>query len=197
MLKVTPKGTYVSGKVLYPPKLNRPYIFDEQLQRSRPAEESELAQASYEIKIIIEDEHAKKLEKEALRVFGEKYEKKKPKNMPVQYNDEADQWVFKANIRGAYGLDVIEPIPVFDSGGAKVSSDLKIGVGSDVVVKAGMFAYSTGAVSGVTCRLRAVQIRHLVEADEDHGFDVLEGGFTMGDKSDATTSDDLDDDIPF
>ena len=197
MLKFTPKGAYVSGKVLYPPKLDKPYIFDEQLQRSRPAEQSELAQASYEIKIIVEDGYAKKIEQESLRIFNEKYEKKKPKNMPVQYNEEADQWVFKANIRGAYGTETIDPIAVFDSGGAKVSSDLKIGVGSDVVVRAGMFAYSTGAVSGVTCRLRAVQIRHLVHSDEDHGFDVLEGGFTVSDKSDATTSDDLDDDIPF
>lgn len=196
MLKVTPKGTYISGKVLYPPKLEKPYIFDEQLQRSRPAEESELAQASYEIKVIVENSDAKHLERECLRVFDEKYPKKKPKNMPVQYNDEADQWVFKANIRGAYGLDVIEPISLYDSKGKKLESNLKIGVGSEVIVRAGMFAYNTGAVSGVTCRLRGVQIKELIEADEDHGFDVIDDGFTMKDQADVG-QDELDSDIPF
>lgn len=196
MLKLTPKGTFISGKVLYPPKLDRPYIYDESLVRSRPAEESELAQASYEIMIIVDEDDAKQLEKQCLRVFSEKYERKKPKNLPVQYNDEADQWVFKAKIRGAYGVEPVDPIALVDSTGKKVDSKIRVGVGSEVVVKSSMFAYNTGAVSGVACRLRGVQIKHLVESDEDHGFDVIDGGYTMSDRPNEA-EDDFDSDIPF
>lgn len=196
MLKFTPKGTFISGKVLYPPKLETPYIYDNSLQRSRPAQESELTDAHYEIMIIVDEDDAKQLEKQCLRAFGEKYPKKKANNMPLIYNDEADQWVFKSKIRGAYGAELVPPIQVVDSKGKKVDSSLRIGVGSEVIVKSGLVAYVSGSNQGVTCRLRGVQIKQLVEADEDHGFDVLDDGYTMTDQS-HETNDELDDDIPF
>ena len=201
MLRVTPKGTYVPGKVLYPPKLDRPFIFDEGLMRSRPADQSEYSNASYEINIIVENDVAKQLEAEMLKLFNEKFEKKKPKNLPIQYNDEADQWVFKAKIRGEYRGDIIPPIQLRDSQRKLLQDRVQIGVGSQVVVKVNPIAYATGAVSGVTARLKVVQIIKLVEDDEDHGFDVVDDGFIAATNSmvenKTVSDDDFDSDIPF
>jgi len=191
-VKITAKSVFVSGTAKYPPKLARPYLFDEKLNRSRPANPGEEGDARYELVLTITDEDAKAIEAAAVNVFQTKYgPKKSPNNLPTHYDLDDKQWQIKSTIRGAFGDEKVDPIAAIDSKKNPIEDVGMIGTGSKMVLKCGLVAYNTGSVNGVTARLRVVQVLELSENSADlDGFEEVDGYVAPDDNK-------LEDDIPF
>lgn len=198
-VKITPRAIFVEGTAKYPPKLDRPHLFDEKLNRSRPANNGEEGDARYELVLNITEDDAKAIEAECVKIFQGKYgPKKSPNNLPTHYDLDDKQWHIKSTIRGAFGDEKVGPIPAIDSKKNPIEEVGMIGTGSKMVLKCGLIAYNTGTVNGVTARLRVVQVLELAEAKADlDGFDEADG--YVADAPSNVSGDEgfKEDDIPF
>jgi|TARA_R110002020_G_scaffold197481_7_gene398571 hypothetical protein len=120
---------------------------------------------------------------EVLEEFSKTDRAKSKKTAPFPVKDVEDddgnptgevQIKFKLNAVGINGADRWEQRPVlFDAGGKPMSEN--IGGGSRIKVGAEIVPYSTAmAGTGVTLRLKAVQVIELIEYTKGGGFDAWE-----------------------
>ena len=111
----------------------------------------------------------------------------------------------KAKLKGAYSGEKTRPPVQKDADSNKLPEDFELTTGSKVNVWGQLFAYNTGAVSGVGLRLKGVQVKELAERAENDPFESTDGY-----KADAapaqsnaapakteSNNDFFDDEIPF
>lgn len=208
--------TYVAKSVtaLWP-KIDRPYRFDQDENRSVACGATEDG-AAYELNFRIAKEDAKELWswvdeawKGFLKANGKKPEKMK--NMPyTEDKEDPSQLIFKAKLKAAYSGQATKPPAVFNAANQAITDEgFQLTSGSTVNVALQAVPYATGVASGVSLRLRAVQVLELAEtAAGASPFDVDEDAVkanlafmaTAADKPKAepvAESDDFNDDIPF
>jgi type IV secretory pathway VirB9-like protein len=82
--------------------------------------------------------------------------------LPYKKTDDGEI-VGKAKLKGAYGTDKVDPPLQVDAKRNRLPADFMLTTGSRVNLSVTIVPYNTGAVNGVSLRLRAVQVIELAE----------------------------------
>ena len=150
------------------PRLNATYKFDSAEQRSVKCDPLDDG-AAYEMQFVMETETAKTLHglcleawKNAAAMDTRKKWPEKPSLLPYKKTDDGEI-VGKAKLKGAYGTDKVDPPLQVDAKRNRLPADFMLTTGSRVNLSVTIVPYNTGAVNGVSLRLRAVQVLELAE----------------------------------
>lgn len=217
-------------KALYP-KLYTTFAWNDTEGQEKPCDPFD-DNAAYKVNFELSKEELVEFDKLCMKVYkeGEKNDPKKrkwkadPTYLP--YDDTKDPMEGKAKLKGAYNGEATNPPSQKDAERNALPKDFKLTTGSLINVWGKLSAYNTGAISGVTFRLKGVQVLELAEKNEEpdpfdttHGFKASDmpetlapadpnkivadptGGLLDGQddqkKDEQQTSNDLDDEIPF
>ena len=205
----------INGVTARYPRLNATYKFDSVEQRSVKCDPLDDG-AAYETQFVMDSDTAKTLHglcmeawKNAAAMDTKKKWPEKPSLLPYKKTDDG-QIVGKAKLKGAYGTDKVEPPLQVDAKRNRLPADFMLTTGSLVNLSVTIVPYNTGAVNGVSLRLRAVQVIELAEGmTASDPFSAVDG-YVAGAAPAAsdpfapasptpssTTAVDLGDDIPF
>lgn len=193
------------------PRINQTYRFDNMDNKTVPCAATEDG-AAYELSFNMDNDDARTFLDKCEEVYKETAaadtkRKWKPKPMYYPYKELDDGTPQgKAKLKGAYNGEATRPPLQKDAAGNKLPDDFRLTTGSKVNVWGQLFAYNTGAVSGVGFRLKGVQVVQLAEEATNDPFAATEGytaeqsddpfGLPPTDKKPAS-KELLDDEIPF
>jgi hypothetical protein len=194
--------------VLYP-RLNQPYRFDSGENKSVPCQWDDEG-ACYETSFVMEKDEAVTLGricKEAYKnaaSMGKGKWPAEPQRLPaktVKADDGTTEYHGKCRIKAKYGSDKTQQPKQVDAKRNPFPSDFRLTSGSKANIAVTVVPYNTGTESGVSLRIRAVQVTELaaeqVAADP---FSVVDGYTTDSTfvSAPAPVEDLLEDDeIPF
>lgn len=161
------------------PRINQTYRFDQMENKTvscSPLEDG----AAYEISFSMSNEEAQQFLAKCNEVYREAASadtkrKWKPQPMYLPYKEPDGNPQGKAKLKGAYSGEATRPPLQKDATGNKLPSDFRLTSGSKVNVWGQLFAYNTGAVSGVGLRLKGVQVLKLAEEANSDPFGATEG----------------------
>ena len=151
------------------PKIDKPYRFDNEENRSVPCA-ADADGAAYELSFKMAKDDAKEFWsfiddswKQYLKANGKKAEKMK--NQPFAEDKEDPNFlIFKAKIKASYSGQPTKKPTVFNAANQAIDdTDFQLTSGSTVNVAVQAVPYMTGMASGVSLRLRAVQLLELAE----------------------------------
>lgn len=170
-MKILDNGDVVFSnvKALYP-KLNRTYHFSSEQSKSVPCDA--LADgAAYTIDFELDKQTCIDFDKECNKVYkaaADADTKKKWKADPtyLPYKDTGETFTGKAKLKGAYSGEATRPPLQKDAERNSLPANFELTTGSKVNVWGKLFAYNTGAVSGVSFRLKGVQVLELADQGE-------------------------------
>jgi hypothetical protein len=158
----------INGVTARYPRLNATYKFDSAEQRSVKCDPLDDG-AAYEMQFVMDSDTAKTLHglcmeawKNAAALDPKKIWLEKPGLLPYKKQEDGTV-VGKAKLKGAYGTDKVDPPLQVDAKRNRLPADFMLTTGSRVNLSVTIVPYKTGAVSGVTLRLRAVQVIELAE----------------------------------
>jgi hypothetical protein len=158
----------INGVTARYPRLNATYKFDSVEQRSVKCDPLDDG-AAYEMQFVMDSDTAKTLHglcleawKNAAAMDPKKIWLEKPGLLPYKKQEDGTV-VGKAKLKGAYGTDKVDPPLQVDAKRNRLPADFMLTTGSRVNLSVTIVPYKTGAVSGVTLRLRAVQVLELAE----------------------------------
>ena len=149
------------------PRLNATYKFDSVEQRSVKCDPLDDG-AAYEMQFVMDMDTAKTLNGLCLEAWKnaaamdpkKKQWPEKPGLFPYKKLDDGTV-VGKAKLKGAYGTDKVDPPLQVDAKRNRLPADFMLTTGSRVNLSVTIVPYNTGAVNGVSLRLRAVQVLEL------------------------------------
>ena len=194
--------------ILYP-RLNQPYRFDSAENKSVACKWDEDG-AGYETNFIMDKDEAVTLG----RICKEAWKNasalnnnwpNEPKKMPaktVKAEDGSTEYHGKCRIRAKYGSDQTQLPKQVDAKRNPFPSDFRLTTGSKANIAVTIVPYNTGTESGVSLRIRAVQVTELAQEQVSNNdpFSVVDG-YTTDDtfvSAPAPVEDLLEDDeIPF
>jgi hypothetical protein len=158
----------INGVTARYPRLNATYKFDSVEQRSVKCDPLDDG-AAYEMQFVMDSDTAKTLHglcmeawKNAAALDPKKIWLEKPGLLPYKKQEDGTV-VGKAKLKGAYGTDKVDPPLQVDAKRNRLPADFMLTTGSRVNLSVTIVPYKTGAVNGVTLRLRAVQVLELAE----------------------------------
>ena len=163
------------------PRLNKTYKFDKGENRSVPCDAFE-ENARYETGFRMTKDQAKPLFVEMVKA----YELEKEKNWPDKFampfdKDEDGTYIGKAVLKGAYGKEATAKPVQYDAKSVKLPDDFLLTTGSTVNVAFTFTPYcmriGKTIDSGVSLRIRAVQVIKYVPRESISPFGAVEGGF--------------------
>ena len=216
-MKITDMGEVFNNVTIRYPRINRTYRFDSVENKTVPCDPLDDG-AAYELSFEISKEEAIELHKQCMAVYKSAAEadtkrkwKDKPQYLPYKEPSEGDTFTVKGKLKGAYGTDKTNPPKQVDAQRKDLPKDFMLTSGSKGNVWGKLFAYNTGAVSGVSFRLRGVQVLELAEmeggADPFSETSGYTGGYTSAANDDpfglpptkqaAPSNAVFDDEIPF
>ena len=159
------------------PRINGTYRFDQKERRSVPCDAFDDG-AKYELSFRMTKVQAKKLYKAMLEAYNNKAESEKewPEKFENPFTrDEDGDFVFKASLKGAYGKDATRKPAQFDAKNTKLEGDFLLTTGSTVNIAVVFSPYHGTIGTGVSLRLRAVQIIKYVPMEAFSPFDTADG----------------------
>lgn len=160
------------------PKLNRTYKFDNKEQRSVPCEPLDDG-SEYSVNFRMSQEQAKNLFKAMSAAYKAKREDSWPEKIEIPFKKEEDgTFTHKAKLKGAYGKDVTRAPMQVDSKNVKLGGDFLLTTGSTVNINMALNPYTGSMGTGVSLRLKAVQVTTYKPMENTSPFGVVEGGFT-------------------
>lgn len=215
-MKITDMGEVFSNVTIRYPRINRCYRFDSVENKTVPADPMDDG-AAYELSFEISKDEAIELHKQCMAVYAAAAQadtkrkwKEKPQYLPYREPEGDGPFMVKAKLKGAYGADKTKPPKQVDAQRKDLPSDFMLTSGSKGNVWGKLFAYNTGVVSGVSFRLRGVQVLELAEmeggGDPFSETDGFKGGTSSGSddpfglppvKQAAPSNAVFDDEIPF
>ena len=152
------------------PRLNRPYRFDDKEMRSVPCDALEEG-AAYDLSFVMDKATATELHNLAMNAWknaaASDTKRKwpaKPTNLPYKTDEMSGQIIGKAKLKAAYSGEKTRPPVQYDAKNHKLEDDFALTTGSKVNLAVTIVPYNTGAVNGISLRLRAVQVLELAEA---------------------------------
>lgn len=165
----------VRGIAAYP-KTNKPVKYDQVAKRSVYD-----ADGSYEITIIMDADRAAKVE-EKLRAFAADKGLRKPKNMPLTEQVDAEgnetgKWVLKAKQYGKNKDGSVKRILHVDGATRPLGKDFILTSGSEVNLDAYLTTYEQLG-GGVRVNINAIQVIKYVEYEATSTFQAEEGAWT-------------------
>ena len=167
------------------PRLNQPYRFDNQEQRSVPCAYMELG-AGYDITFEVERDQASTLKKLCLEAYAnaaaadtKRRWPEQPRFLPIKMvanEDGSSKFVGKAKLRAMYGTEKTQPPKQVDAQRNKLPDDFRLTTGSIVNVAVTIVPFMSGPDNyGVSLRLRAVQVLSLSEGAQEDPFTATTG----------------------
>ena len=167
------------------PRINRTYKFDNTEKRSVPCDATDDG-ASYTLQFRMNEAQAKDLYKHmknasAIRQ-GENADWPDKFQMPFK-KDEDGTYTHKAKLKGAYGGEATRKPAQYDAKGVKLDDDFLLTNGSTVNIAVVFTPYHGMMGTGVSLRLRAVQVIDLKPMEEQSPFGAVEG-FEVSPKED-------------
>jgi len=185
-MKITDMGEVFNNVTIRYPRINRTYRFDSVENKTVPCDPLDDG-AAYELSFEISKEEAIELHKQCMAVYKAAAEadtkrkwKEKPQYLPYKEPSEGDTFTVKGKLKGAYGTDKTNPPKQVDAQRKDLPKDFMLTSGSKGNVWGKLFAYNTGAVSGVSFRLRGVQVLELAEMDGGGDPFSETSGYTSG-----------------
>jgi len=161
------------------PRLNQTYKFDTMENKTVPCNPLDDG-ASYTLDFEMNNDDAQtfidkidEVYKEAGKADTKRKWKAEPTYTPYKEIDGVPQG--KAKLKGSYSGEKTNPPVQKDADSNKLPEDFELTTGSKVNVWGQLFAYNTGAVSGVGFRLKGVQVLELAERAENDPFESTDG----------------------
>jgi len=169
-MKITDKGEIFNDVTVRYPRINRPYRFCSIENKTVPCDALEDG-AAYELSFELDKAGAIELHKRCMEIYNaaasadtKRKWKEKPQYLPYREpSEEGQPFMVKAKLKGAYGTDKTRPPMQKDAQRKDLPEDFMLTSGSKCNVWGVLFAYNTGAVSGVSFRLKGVQVLELSE----------------------------------
>ena len=159
------------------PRINCPYRFDQKERRSVPCDPFDDG-AKYEINFKMSKAQAKELRKNMVEAYDGKVKSEKdwPKSFENPFTkDEDGNYIYKANLKGAYGKDATRKPVQFDAKNTKLGDDFLLTTGSKINVAVTFTPYHGSMGTGVSLRLRAVQVIKYAPLEAFSPFGATEG----------------------
>ena len=164
-------------EILYP-RINQPYRFDSsagERGKSVPCGAFDDG-AKYEVKFRMTGEQAKTLYGQMATAYQGAKEKGWPDKLPNPFEKEEEgTFVGKAVLKAAYGKDATEPPKQFDAKSKELPEDFKLTTGSIGNVAVTFYPYKMKEETGVSIRLRAVQVIKYVPMEAASPFAAVDG----------------------
>lgn len=185
-MKITDMGEVFTNVTVMYPRMDKTYKFDSIENRTVPCKPEEDGSA-YEVSFVIDKKEAKELHDRAMELFeaaAKKDDKRKwpdkPTYMPMKKSDDGTVYTVKAKLKGNYSGDITRPPLQLDAKREPLPADFQLTTNSKCNVWGVMFAYNTGAVCGVSFRLKGVQVLELAEMVASGDPFEEESGYTAG-----------------
>lgn len=168
-----PQYIIKNATALYP-RIDRTYRYDKSENRSVPCDPLDDG-AEYSMKFKIPLAQAK----EIFGIMKGVYDEAKKDDWPEFKNpfkkEEDGNYSYKTSLKGAYGTDKTKKPTQFDAKVKPLADDFQLTTGSVVNIAVQLVPYSTALASGVSLRLRSVQVIELAERQERNPFEAVDG----------------------
>ena len=158
------------------PRINTTYKFDNKQKRSVPCDVFDDG-AKYELNFRMTSAQAKKLYVEMKEAYSEKAAGDWPEKISNPFNkDDGGMYVYKTVLKGAYGKSATGKPAQYDAANTKLADDFLLTTGSEINI-AGVFVpyHNTGMGTGVSLRLRAVQVIKYAPLQSTSPFEATDG----------------------
>jgi len=175
--------------ILYP-RIDKPYRFDQAENHSVPCGPLE-KNAKYETKFRMDEETATALMQVMAVAYNEKRKKNWPEKVPMPFvKDEDGTYIGKCNLKGSFdGIEAVNPPKHFDAKNNELAEGFQLTTGSIANLYVETVPYHGGVDigTGVSLRLRAVQVITYKPLEARSPFEVDEEGFESGSPFGAST----------
>ena len=171
------------------PRINTTYKFDNKQKRSVPCDVFDDG-AKYELNFRMTSEQAKELYVEMKKAYSEKAADDWPEKISKPFNKDDDgMYIYKTTLKGAYGKSATGKPAQYDAANTKLADDFLLTTGSEINI-AGVFVpyHNTGMGTGVSLRLRAVQVIKYAPLQSTSPFEATDG-FESGDGNPFASTD--------
>ena len=161
------------------PRINQTYKFDSspKVKKSVPCDAFDEG-ATYSLQFKMNEQQAKELYKHMKAAYGAKQEENSdwPDKFPMPFKKEdAGSFTYKAKLKGAYGAEATRKPAQYDATGKKLDDDFLLTTGSIANIAIAFTPYHGMMGTGVSLRLRAVQVIDLKPMEEQSPFGAVEG----------------------
>tara|TARA_R110000737_G_scaffold76762_1_gene107559 strand:+ start:2815 stop:4113 length:1299 start_codon:yes stop_codon:yes gene_type:complete len=170
------------------PRIDQPYKFDSKAGargKSVPCDALEDG-ACYELGFIMSKAQAKDLYASMSAVYNEAKDSSWPDKLELPFTQLDGELVGKAKLKASYDKKPTGRPALFDSQNASLAEDFMLTTGSTISVAIELIPYSM-ATSGVSLRLRGVQVIEYIPYKPASPFDI-ESGFSAVDAPAAAES---------
>ena len=156
------------------PRMDKPYHFDSTKQKSMPCDAFDDG-ASYSMSFNMTKEQAADLYKNMVVAWNEGKDSNWPEkiDMPFKKLDDG-RFQGKTRLAAAYGQNATRKPSQYDAKSVKLDDDFQLTSGSTVNINVELVPYKMSN-SGVSLRLRAVQVVLLAEMAEANPFGEVDG----------------------
>ena len=177
-------------EALYP-KLDQTYRYDNSIPPNGktvpcgPTEEN----AKFEMDFKMTESQAKDLYKHMAKAYKAEAAKNwpaMPKPVEVFNRDDEGNFIGSVQLRGQFKGVVTEPPLIVDSHNKKLPPEFRLTTGSTVNLAVVFVPYNMSS-SGVSLRIRAVQVVSLVEKKPHSPFAMVDDGWSLEDEDDPST----------
>lgn len=159
------------------PRINGCYRYDNNEKRSVPCDAFDDG-AKYEISFRMDKPRANELWGAMLAAYKAKAATQDswPKKFDNPFKKDDDgTFIFKASLKGAYGKEVTRKPTQYDSRNTELDADFMLTTGSTVNIAVSFTPYNASMGTGVSLRLRAVQVIKYALLESRSPFDTAEG----------------------
>ena len=174
--------------ILYP-RLDKTYRFDNAENRSVPCDPTETG-AKYETSFVMDGDTATALMGEMAVAYNTARKPSWPEKVPMPFSREEETYVGKCNLKGSFdGKQSTLPPKHFDAKNNPLESGFQLTSGSTANLFVEFVPYhSSGIGTGVSLRLRAVQVLTYKPLEAASPFEATDGDFDTGSPFGEATS---------
>jgi len=166
--------------ILYP-RLDKTYRFDNAENRSVPCDPTETG-AKYETSFVMDGDTATALMGEMAVAYNTARKPSWPEKVPMPFSREEETYVGKCNLKGSFdGKQSTLPPKHFDAKNNPLESGFQLTSGSTANLFVEFVPYhSSGIGTGVSLRIRAVQVLTYKPLEAASPFEATDGDFDTG-----------------
>lgn len=161
------------------PRINQTYKYDAspKVKKSVPCDVFDDG-AAYTIQFRMTEEQAKDLYKRMKVAYAARQAENSdwPEKLSMPFKkDEDGTYTYKAKLKGAYGAEATDKPTQYDAKGVKLDDGFLLTTGSTVNIAIAFVPYHGSMGTGVSLRLRAVQVIDLKPMEEQSPFKAVDG----------------------
>jgi hypothetical protein len=168
------------------PRINRTYKFDSNERKSVPCDVKDPL-AAYEMSFRINKDQVKVLWAEMCKAYKSKADPSWPEKPVNPFKADDDYYIGKVKLKGSYNGELTKKPKQYDAKGKLLPDDFMLTSASMVNIAVTFVPYNVRG-AGVSLRLRAVQVLHYSEPEEQNPFSEVEGYAGIAEANDFETA---------